>query len=154
MKEKQQVKCDACGDILVYSTCNGCARRDYEGMREFQKKYIDCDHERREVLRQLDEVIKAAREAKRMLLEHGYHPQAAVISELDKITIMKMNPGIARDSDVQRKPEPATGWKAKLGIQQADPETQQPERQRCSGPHTNPGMKNGKLLCHDCGFPV
>jgi len=150
MKDKQPVKCDTCGDVLVYSTCNGCARRDYDGMRDFQKKYIDSDHERRELLRQLDETIKAAREAKRMLLEHGYHPQAAVISELDKITILKMNPGIQRDTDygLQRKPDLGAVRKTEPGLQQKD------EREKCQGPHTNPGMKAGKLVCQDCGFPV
>lgn len=154
MKDKQ-VKCETCGDVLVYSTCNGCARRDYDGMRDFQKKYIDCDHERRELLRQLDEAIKAGREAKRLLIEHGYHPQAEVITQLDKITIMKMNPIVQKEAVVQKEADPGTGRKSLLGvIFKSDPDPEKDEKEKCQGPHKNPGMKGGKLMCMDCGFPV
>lgn len=40
---------------------------------------------------QVDEAVKTAKQVKRMLLEHGYHPQSAVMYELDKITIMRMD---------------------------------------------------------------
>jgi hypothetical protein len=59
MEDQNLRKCDTCGDILTWSTCDGCARRDYEGMRDMQAKFIKADNERRELLLQL-EAVKTA----------------------------------------------------------------------------------------------
>lgn len=51
--------CGICGDVLRTTTCDGCARRDYEGMRDMQAKFIKADHERRELLLQIEEKNRA-----------------------------------------------------------------------------------------------
>jgi hypothetical protein len=53
-------KCEVCGDPKVPAACAGCARRDLEGMREFQAKFIKSDHERRDLELQVREEQKKA----------------------------------------------------------------------------------------------
>lgn len=50
--------------------------------------------------RLIDECVKAAKEAKQMLLDQGYRLNAGVMRELDKITILRMDPCIQQS---QRK---------------------------------------------------
>ena len=54
-----QTRCGTCGDPLNMTACAGCARRDYDGMRDFQAKFIKCDHERRALLTQVEGLRKA-----------------------------------------------------------------------------------------------
>lgn len=41
--------CGTCGDPTNMTACAGCARRDLEGMRSFQVKFMKADHEKREL---------------------------------------------------------------------------------------------------------
>jgi hypothetical protein len=75
-----------------------------------QQKYEAEFHLRREVggqlakaVLQIDECVCAAREAKRMLLEHGYKVNAAVMYILDKITILRMDPCVQRDTEKRKE---------------------------------------------------
>lgn len=53
---------------------------------------------------QIDEAVKAARAAKKLLLDHGYHLTGAVMRELDKITVLRMDPCIEkRDAEPDPK---------------------------------------------------
>lgn len=58
-------KCEVCGDPLQLTACAGCARRDYEGMREMQAKYIKADHDKRALELQVEELQKELTDLKK-----------------------------------------------------------------------------------------
>lgn len=82
-KKPKQI-CATCGDELKMTTCDGCARRDYDGMRSMQEKFIKADAELKTALLQLSEA--AEKEANRWA------------ERLEKIPVVKDKDGSGTDT--------------------------------------------------------